>query len=281
MLLRVLALLLLPALARPLPATLIATYNVENYTLADRMADGIHRTAYPKPEREKAALRQVIMGLNADVLALQEMGPRPFLDELQRELRRDGLDYPYAAWVEAGDPDRHVAVLSRLPLRSVRRHDRVPIVLFHRPDRVKRGVLEVTVATPAGDVTLFIIHLKSRRTERPDDPEGGEQRCHEARAVRDLVLAAFPDPARGRFLICGDWNDTRGSRAVRALEKRGRLELGNILTALDSHGDSWTHFYHHEDSYSRIDYVLVSACRTPAIRRGRRQLEPVSALAGF
>ncbi|MFI5336588.1 MAG: endonuclease/exonuclease/phosphatase family protein [Opitutales bacterium] len=256
----------------PLPAVTVATYNVENYTLADRMADGVHRPAYPKPESERIALRRVIGGLDADILALQEMGPKPFLDELQRDLRHEGHDYPYAVLLESADPDRHVAVLSRLPLRGIRLHAGVPVTLFGRPDRVKRGVLEVTVADGSGEVTLFIIHLKSRRTERSDDPEGSVQRLREARAVRDLVLTRFPEPGRARFIICGDWNDTRDSRAVKALTRRGQTELGEILRAVDSHGDSWTHFYHREDSYSRIDYILVSPALRPFVEGDSAQV---------
>lgn len=259
---------LFPVLILPLWAVTIATYNVENYTLADRMVAGTHRAGYPKPESEKAALRRVLAGMDADVIALQEMGPRPFLDELQRDLRHEGHDYPYVALLEAADPDRHVAVLSRLPLRAIRLHDQLTISLQGRTERVKRGVLEVSFGAAGGEVTLFVIHLKSRRTERPEDPEGAEQRQLEARAVRDLVLERHPDPARARFILCGDWNDTRGSKAVKALTQRGRTALGEILRAVDSHGDSWTHYYHHEDSYSRIDYMLVSPALAPLVEAG-------------
>ena len=33
-------------------ALTIATYNVENYLVADRMVEGVFRPAYPKPEKE-------------------------------------------------------------------------------------------------------------------------------------------------------------------------------------------------------------------------------------
>ena len=39
-------------------AITVAAYNVENYTVADRMVDGVYRSAYPKPEKAKSALRQ-------------------------------------------------------------------------------------------------------------------------------------------------------------------------------------------------------------------------------
>jgi endonuclease/exonuclease/phosphatase family metal-dependent hydrolase len=254
------------------PALTIAAYNVENYLVTDRMVEGVYLQAYPKPEAEKTALRKVITGLAPDVLALEEMGPRPFLDELQRDLKSDGADYPYALVLEAADPDRHVAVLSKLPFKAVRLHAAVPVAFPAAHGVVKRGVLEVTFATSAGDLTLFVIHLKSRLTERKSDPEAATQRLLEARAVRDLVLARFPVPAGAKFIICGDWNDTRDSKPVQALRKRGRTLLGETMGALDSRGESWTHHYKHEDSYSRIDYFLVSPGLAPQVAGGCAQV---------
>jgi endonuclease/exonuclease/phosphatase family metal-dependent hydrolase len=250
------------------PALTVATYNVENYVVAGRMVDRVFRPGYPKPEDEKTALREVITGMAPDLLALQEMGPAPFLDELQRDLRIDGADYPFAAVLEAADPDRHVAVLSKLPFKALRRHTAVPIDFPAGKGVVKRGVLEVTVATAGGDLTIFVIHLKSQLTEWKDDLAGAAQRLLEARAVRDLVLARFPDPAKARFLICGDWNDKRDGRPVLALVKRGGTKVGMILEAADSRGESWTHHYLREDSYSRIDYILVSPALQPEVVDG-------------
>lgn len=269
----------LSSLFRPLVAVLVflsalvaqaltvATYNVENYLVTDRMVDGVFRKEYPKPEAEKAALRRAIKAISPDVLAMQEMGTQPFLDELQRDLRAEGVDYPHAIVLQAADADRHVALLSRVPLKEVRRHDQVPTKYLGETDVVKRGVLEATFVTTEGEVTIFVVHLKSRRTERKDDPEGAAQRSAEAEAVRDLVLERFPDPAQAKFVICGDWNDTRGSRAVRAMQKRGDTVVGEILRAYDSRGETWTHFYRREDSYSRIDYLLVSPGLLPFVAR--------------
>jgi endonuclease/exonuclease/phosphatase family metal-dependent hydrolase len=250
------------------PALTVATYNVENYVVTNRMVDGVYRPAYPKPEAEKAALRKVITGLAPDILALQEMGPPPFLDELQRDLQREGAVYPFALVLEAADPDRHVAVLSKLPLKEVRRHAAVAIEFRPGPGVVKRGVLAVTVSTGAGEMTLFLIHLKSQLTEWRDDPGGAKQRQLEAAAVRDLVLARFPDPTAANFVVCGDWNDTRDSKPVKTLLKRGQTKLGEVLNAADSRGETWTHHYNREDSYSRIDYILVSPALLPAVADG-------------
>ncbi len=251
-------------------ALTVATYNVENYLVTDRMADGAFRQAYPKPESEKAALRLAIATMGADILALQEMGKPPFLAELQRDLKADGHDYPHAIVLEAADEARHVAFLSKVPFKEVREHKTVPAKYLGETDVVKRGVLEVVLATDRGDLSLYVIHLKSRRTERKDDPEGAAQRHAEAVGVRDLVLSRHPDPTQAMFAVLGDWNDTRTSRAIRALQKRGDTELGEILRAADSRGDTWTHFFRREDSYSRIDFILVSAGLKPHVENDGR-----------
>ena len=81
----------------------MATYNIENYVSTNRMTEAGYRKDYPKPESEKRALRTVMRALDADVLVLQEMGPRAYLDELQRDLKAEGLDYPHVALAEAAD----------------------------------------------------------------------------------------------------------------------------------------------------------------------------------
>jgi endonuclease/exonuclease/phosphatase family metal-dependent hydrolase len=250
-------------------AITVATYNVENYTMANRMVEGVYRPGYPKPEKEKIALQKVVAGIAADILAVEEMGPQPFLDDFQRELKQAGQDYPHTVVLEAADADRHVAVLSKIPFKEVRRHASVALTYFGQKEVVKRGVLEVIIATAQGDFSVFVVHLKSKYTERKDDPESAIQRYLEAEAVRDLVLSRYPDPALGRYIICGDWNDTRGSKTARALQKRGDKVMGEILRAADSHGETWTHFYRREDTYSRLDYFLVSAALLPVVNSGR------------
>ncbi|OAM88005.1 endonuclease/exonuclease/phosphatase family protein [Termitidicoccus mucosus] len=244
----------------------VATYNVKNYTLESRMADGEYKKEYPKPESEKDALRAVIKAIGADVLALQEMGPQPFLDELQRDLRSDGVDYPYGIVLDAQDADRHLAVLSKRPFVSVGRHTDLSFSYFDEQDFVKRGLLEVRVpagaigAPPADDevVTIFVVHLKSRYTDRPDDPESAIRRTSEAEAVRDRVLKVFPDRAKARFLLVGDCNDTRANRPLRALSRRGDTLIADILPAGDTRGEVWTLFWAKQDTYSRFDHILVS-----------------------
>ena len=246
----------------------IATYNIENYGPADRVTEAGYRKDYPKPEAEKRALRAVIRALNADILVLQEMGAQPYLDELQHDLKSEGLDYPYAALATAADADRHVALLSKRPLKAVTTHADLEFAYFSVKETVKRGLLEATVVTAAGDLTIFAVHLKSRFTERPNDPLCAIRRAGEATAVRDAVLKKFPTPAEARFVLLGDCNDGKASKAVEHLQKRGKTEIASLLPAVDSRGETWTHNYRREDSYSSVDHIFVSPLLHAAVQGG-------------
>ena len=57
------------------------------------------------------------------------------------------------------------------------------IKYFGQKERVKRGLLEVRFAWGGGELTVFGLHLKSRYTDRPDDPLSAIRRAAEATAV--------------------------------------------------------------------------------------------------
>jgi len=246
----------------------LATYNIENYGPADRLTEEGYRRDYPKPETEKRALRAVIKALNADVLALQEMGSAAHLEELRRDLKGEGLDYPHAVLLEADDADRHVALLSKRPLKDIVRHTDLEFTYFGERTKVKRGLLQVSVATTVGELTIFALHLKSRFTDRADDPLSAVRRTAEAAAIRDRVLQRFPNPDEARLILLGDCNDSRTSKPIERLLKRGKTELVELLRAADSRGETWTHDYRREESYSHVDHVFVSARLKPAVKDG-------------
>ena len=115
---------LLAVLGLPAQPLKVGAYNLRNYLSTDRMVEGVFQRNYPKPEAEKRALRAVIRALNADVLVLQEMGPQVYLDELRRDLKTDGIDYPHAALATAADADRRRPVHpDDAPQRALRVRD--------------------------------------------------------------------------------------------------------------------------------------------------------------
>lgn len=250
----------------------IATYNVENYGAADRVIAAGYRRDYPKPEIAKAALRAVIRAVAADVVILQEMGGPVYLDELRRDLRAEGLDYAFGQVLEADDEDRHLAVLARHQPRALESHADLTYRYRGGEGRLKRGLMEVTLATSAGEITIWGMHLKSRFTDHAADPQSARRRAGEATAIRDLILARNPDPKAARYVILGDFNDGRTSQAVRFMAKRGKTTIAELLPAADSRGETWTYAYRKEDTYQRVDHVMVSPGLAPWVTAGRAEI---------
>ena len=101
----------------------VATCDLRNYLTMDRRIEGVFRPEYQKPEIDKTPLREVIRDANADVLAIQEIGTLPYLEELRQDLRAEGLEYPHLHHLEAADEERHIAVLSKIPFAEVKSVD--------------------------------------------------------------------------------------------------------------------------------------------------------------
>ena len=77
----------------------VASYNVENYLVMDRMISGRWQEDYPKPSKERRIVRSVINQTNPDILAIQEIGDYPYLLELWNDLNNTGGSYfRHATW---------------------------------------------------------------------------------------------------------------------------------------------------------------------------------------
>src|SRR5258708_5214458 len=90
-------------------AITVAAYNVENYTVADRLVDGVFRPAYPKPEKEKAALREIIAGIQPDILAVEEMRAQPDPAPFQGERNRACSTFPHPSLLHPPHATHHSA----------------------------------------------------------------------------------------------------------------------------------------------------------------------------
>src|SRR5437868_9062797 len=130
---RVLSVLCLVCIAAPAaepPRFRVATYNLENYI--DQPAG----TRPLKPAAAKAKIRECLRALNADVVALQEMGSTNALAELRASLKSEGLAYPHWEYASGADTNIHVAVLSRFPIIARRPHTNDAFLLLGRRHRV-------------------------------------------------------------------------------------------------------------------------------------------------
>jgi len=242
----------------------VATYNVENYL--DQPTEA--RPAKLAPA--KVRVRESILALKPDVLALQEMGSTNALLELRESLKAEGLDLPYWEHVTGFDTNIYVAVLSKFPFTACRSHTNESFLLSGRRFRVSRGFAEVDIqVNPSYSFTLLAAHLKSKRPIPQADE--GELRLEEAKLLREKIDARFAANPNINLVVLGDFNDTKDAASTRAVIGRGKDKLVDTRPA-ERNGDNapsanpgweprnitWTHYYGKEDSYSRIDYILIS-----------------------
>lgn len=247
----------------------LATYNLNNYLVMDRHVGAVWRPSYPKPEVEKAIIREVIKDTLPDVLAVQEVGTLPFLEELRADLAQGGVHYPYAIHMEGADAVRHVAVLSKLAPTEVVKHRDLDFKYQNGRELVKRGMLELSFERPDCSIfKLFVVHLKSRWTDVKADPDSQQRRTREAEACRNRIIERTYDLGVTDFIIAGDFNDHPGSAPLRRFYRKGALDIGALVPASDSRGEQWTYYYHKQVVYSLVDGFVVSGSLAPQVEAG-------------
>jgi endonuclease/exonuclease/phosphatase family metal-dependent hydrolase len=248
----------------------VATYNVENY-----LDQPTESRPHVKSAEARAKVRESIRALNPDVLALEEMGGVSALMELRGSLKAGGADYPYWELISGMDTNIHVAVLSKLPIVARHPHTNDVFLLDGRRFYVSRGFVEVDIrAAPNFTFTLIATHLKSRRPV-PDADEA-EERLEEAKILRGIIDEHFKANPDAKLIVLGDFNDVKDSDSTKEIIGHGKFKLTDTRPA-ERNGDNapnpipyfeprnitWTEYYGKEDTYSRVDYILLS----PAMAR--------------
>jgi len=215
-------------------------------------------------------IRDNILALKPDILAVQEMSNETGLTHLQSELKRGGLNLPYHEIITGWDTNIHVAVLSKFPITARRPHLKDNYLLNGRRFHVSRGFMEIDLKIHSNyTLTVLAAHLKSKRAVPQADE--ADMRLEEARLLREKVENRLRADPQANIIVLGDFNDTKNSHAIKALKGRGRAKLVDTRPA-EPNGDStppakraydppnvtWTYYYGLEDSYSRVDYIMIS-----------------------
>ena len=256
------------------PRFKVATYNVENYLITPSGTRSI------KPESHRVKVVESIVVIQPDILVLEEIGRTNSLFELKDRLKKAGLDLPHWEHISGYDTNIFVALLSRFPLIARRPHTNLSFLLEGRRFRTSRGFLEVDLEPfPSYQMTLFAAHLKSKRViAHAEEAALREQESILLRRLIDQRIQAFP---AANILVCGDFNDTKDSPALRTLLARQSRSPLIDTRPVERNGDqapseksrweprhvAWTHYYGKEDTYGRLDYILVNAAMGHEWRR--------------
>jgi endonuclease/exonuclease/phosphatase family metal-dependent hydrolase len=231
----------------------IASYNVLN--LFDAVDDPYHNddSTGPKPRAEMERVAKQIRELDADIVALQEVENRGYLERFVSVFL---ADMGYQVVLFEGNDKRgiDVAVLSRLPVGPVTSYRHVVFPgLEGEPMRMRRDLIQVLIEPTNGDpFDVFVVHLKSKGGA----PDGGREiRLPESRNVRAILEDILKDNSDARFVICGDFNDTLDSEAVQTIIGHGATALTQFVGDLTPNTPAT---YNKEPYLSTIDFIFAS-----------------------
>ena len=239
----------------PKPGELkIAAYNVLN--LFDDYDDPYRddEGTPAKPREQLQHLAQSIEELNADVIAMEEVENRDYLQRFVDVFLPD-LGYEHVVLFEGNDGRGiDVGLISRVPIGEVRsrRH-----LQFDGPNGVPqrfcRDVPAITLLPPGGKpIEVWCVHLKS---QRGDENESEAIRVAEAREVRRLLDESLTKDPESRIVVTGDFNDTPGSPTINTIAGEGATALWSAASDLK---DPKTLTYNTAPYESMIDFMLCS-----------------------
>jgi len=232
----------------------IATYNILN--LFDEYDDPyrIDEVMKTKPREQLEKIAQQIRVLNADVIALQEVENRFYLQRFIRAFLSD-MGYEHVALIEGNNPRGiDVAVVSRFPIGPVTSYQNLR---FKGPDgRVRffqRDLLRVSVHGPGDfDFEVFSVHLKSKG----GSSEASELvRQAEATKIREIVDDILYRDPQAKFVVCGDFNDLWDSPSLKIIRGTGQTKLSCPGSSLKQEQQTT---YNKKPHRSMIDFLMCS-----------------------
>jgi len=231
-------------------------YNLKNFLETDIYKNGELTGTRYKPEKEIRALIDVITEANPDILGICEIGGENDLVKLKELLAARGVYYPHTEHVDAADSVRHLALLSKHPLKS-KSYTTLTYSIGEKKFPLRRGLLYTEILINGQTFHALGIHLKSKRpTEYADQATMRQKEALLVRQQADQILSQTSD---AKLFLYGDFNDTFKSPTLNTL--KGSYRSPKRLEPLDlqaPNGNFWTYYWAHERVYSTFDYILCS-----------------------
>lgn len=228
------------------------------------------------------AVAQVLATLDADVLALTEVGDDADVVELQQALNALGAVYPHRAVGNSRDTftRQNVAVLSRFPLTNLIAEipgresfiEEVDDPETEDDTGISKG-MRVTVQAHGRAVLLYVVHLASERGGHEQD----QQRIAQASILRRHYLPALR--ADSLVVVAGDLNDHPGQPTLLRLRGLDDIDADLIQTGHARYFDDDaldTRFtYVFQGIRRQIDHLLLAPAFGEATLRGGIQTRTV------
>ncbi|MDA7888472.1 hypothetical protein N9A86_03750 [Akkermansiaceae bacterium] len=247
------------------------SYNLKNHLTMKRFPREGPPIETSKPEKEIAALIEIIVNEEPDILGICEIGTKDDLADLQARLKQAGLDLPHTVHAGGRDETRHLGLLSALPIVRTDSEHHLSFTMGDDEYLMSRGILDATITLPNGPTRFIGVHLKSKRPSEAYDE--AEMRLHEARLLREHVDDIQEKDPEARVVVYGDFNETRKMPPLSMImgRKGSKDYLGDIFVK-DSRKELWTHFWSYQQQYARFDYVLVSNSVMPEVNFSRSHI---------
>lgn len=247
----------LPALPEAPETIRVMVYNVYNFM-------PLSTTQIKTPE-SRDAVAEIIHRTGPEILVLVEMGGDEAVQEIRDLLKTKGTDYPFATVVHAYDKVRNLAVLSKFSPVETKHDESSSYNLKGQRIRVRRGFAHCVFKWENGyALHLLGAHLKSKHFDRLGQTD---MRRYEARLLRYRFNDIIKEDPDANVLVVGDMNDTPDSSPISTLCGRRYKQERQLfdLRPVDQHNMAWTYLWDAADSYTRIDYALVSYPLLPEI----------------
>jgi len=240
-------------------------FNLKNWLKMERYVDGEVNPAAGKPEDEKRRVIEILTKIHPDVLGVCEIGDEADVLDLQKRLKKAGVDLPHVERAHGGDSTRTLALLSRFPIVAQDSQRSLSYRMGEQIMPFQRGILDATVEFhPNLQVRFLGVHLKSMREVTEGDQ--ALMRRNEAHLLRNHIDKIITKNTQARILCYGDFNEHRNEPAIaEIMGSRASDGYMNELTLRDVNGQVWTHFWDAADSYSRLDYAFASRALRPFI----------------
>lgn len=241
-------------------------YNLRNWLKMERYLNGRLRPEVGKPEPEKQRVVEILAKIRPDILGVCEIGTDDDVADLQKRLKKAGVDLPHVERAHGGDPTRALALLSRFPIVARDSQRSLTYRIGEQELPFQRGILDATVELhPELKVRFLGVHLKSMR--EVEEADQALMRRNEAHLLRNHIEKVLAQDSLARVLCYGDFNEHRNEPAISAITgSRSAPDHMTDILLRDTNGQVWTHFWDAADTYSRLDYAFTSRALRPYIQ---------------